>query len=99
MMIYIPCKNKQEARKVGDALLAKRLIACTNMFPIESQYRWKGKMVHDKETVLLAKTTNAKAKAVEAEVLKMHSYKIPCIERIRTTSNSAYLKWVLGEVS
>ena len=45
--VYITCKDKKEARKISRFLLEKKLIACANIFPIESMYRWEGKMVDD----------------------------------------------------
>ncbi len=98
ILVYITCKDKKEARKISEHLLKKRLIACANIFPIESMYRWKGKLVDENETVLICKSINRKFSEIKREVKKIHSYEIPCIEKIKTTADSDYEKWVKKEV-
>lgn len=56
--IYVTCKDEKEAVKISKHLLKKRLIACSNMFPIKSMYWWDKKVVNDNEIVILAKTSN-----------------------------------------
>jgi uncharacterized protein involved in tolerance to divalent cations len=36
--------KKEDAIRIGKGLLEKRLIACYNLWPIESAYRWKGEI-------------------------------------------------------
>ena len=68
------------------------------MFPIESLYWWKGKIVDGKEYVILAKTLNKNVDKVRKEVRKMHSYEIPCIININCGANDNCLDWVKKEV-
>lgn len=96
VMVYITCKDKKEAKKISTALIEKRLVACTNIFPIESLYRWKGKIVNNKETVVLAKSTEKNCAEIAREVKRLHSYDVPCIENISTKANTDYEKWVIG---
>ncbi len=98
ILTYITCKNKAEAEKIANHLLKNKLIACANMFPINSLYRWKGKLQKDKEFVLLTKTIKTKAKKVEKEVKKIHSYDIPCIIKKEVTANKEYLRWIKNEI-
>lgn len=77
--VYITCKDSGKARKIAKHLLSKRLIACANMFPVESMFRWKGKLVDKKETAMLCKAVKKDFRAIEAEVKRLHSYKVPCI--------------------
>src|SRR3989344_3036074 len=42
--VYVTCKNKQEAVNISRLLLQKKVIACSNIFPINSLYNWKGKL-------------------------------------------------------
>lgn len=98
IIVYITCKDKKQANMISRKLLDKRLIACANIFPVSSIYRWKGKLVSDREFVLLAKSVKQRFKSIVREVRKLHSYELPCIEMISTTANDNYKKWVLGEV-
>lgn len=93
-LIYCPYKYEDEAREIARELLRKKLIACANVFPITSLYVWKGKKVEAAETVLLCKTTAARAKKVVAEIKKMHSYECPAILVVNTEANKEFEKWV-----
>jgi len=98
IFIYITNPTKKEARKIAKYLLEKKLIACANIFPIDSLYRWKGKIANEKEFVLIAKTKKANFEKVKKEVEKIHSYTVPCIVKIPVSSNEKYYKW-LNEVT
>lgn len=98
ILIYLPCTNEAEARKISRHLLEKRLIACANMFPISSIYRWKGKIREENEVVLLLKTLEEKYPVLQTEVEAIHSYKIPCISKIPVTFNVLYQRWVEDQV-
>ena len=97
-LLYITCKDSKEAKKISKYLLEKKLIACANMFPIESMYWWEEKIVEDKEVVMLAKTNEKNVEKVEEEVKKLHSYDIPCIIKIKGDANAEFEAWVGKEV-
>ena len=97
-LIYITCKDKNEAKKIATHLLKKRLIACANIFPIRSMYWWKNNIVNDNENLIIAKTNNKNFNKVAAEVKKMHSYKIPCILKINAKANKEYETWANKEM-
>lgn len=97
-LVYITCKDKKEAEKISLHLLKKRLVACTNIFPIRSIYWWQGKIVNDNENVIIAKISSKNFKKVIDEVKKLHSYQIPCILRINATANKEYEEWADREL-
>ena len=97
-IIYITCKDNKEAKKISKVLLEKRLIACSNIFPIESMYWWKGKIEEDNEVVIIAKTKDNNYSKIKKEVKKIHSYDVPCILKIDAEANEEYAKWVDEEV-
>jgi len=97
-IIYVPCKNNAEAKKIANALLNKKLVACGNFFECNSMYKWKGKLEQGKETILLLKTTKPFPK-IKKEIEKLHSYKVPCIAELPVRNlNSKYHKWLLEEL-
>ena len=91
-IFYVVCKNKEEAKKIAKHLLSKKLIACANIFPIESLYWWQNKVIEDKEAVLICKTTENFIE-VEREIKKIHSYEIPCILNFDVKVNKEYENW------
>jgi periplasmic divalent cation tolerance protein len=97
-LIYITNKNEAEAKNIAKALLGKKLIACANMFPIKSLYRWKGKIENSKEVVLIAKTKQQNYEKIKKVVKQLHSYSVPCIMKIDAVANEPYYKWLMGEM-
>ena len=93
-IVYITCKNLQEAKKIAKHLLEKRLIGCANIIPsIISMYWWRGKIENEKESLILCKTSKKLISKVKAETKKIHSYNIPCIEFIKVADqNKNYSK-------
>ena len=99
ILVYTTCSNKEEADKISNHLLDKRLCACTNMFPIESSYWWKGKKEKAEEYVLIIKTISAKFNIIKEEIKKIHSYDTPCILKIEIADgNKEYVSWIGQEV-
>ncbi len=99
IFVYITCKDKKEAQKIGQALVKERLAGCVNYWPIESVYHWRGKLAKDKEFVLIVKTLESKLAKVEIKVKKLHSYEVPCIAVLPVAKiNKEYLNWLKEEV-
>jgi periplasmic divalent cation tolerance protein len=98
IIIYIVCKDKEEAKKISRYLLEIRLAACTNMFTIEASYWWEGKIEDAQEVVLLVKTLKRNFEKIKHEVKKLHSYKIPCIFSLKAhRTDKAYYHWLKKE--
>jgi len=97
ILVYITHKNRNEARKVVSHLLKRRIIACANIFPIESHYQWKGKIERAKEIVTIVKTRKENWKKVKAEVERIHPYEVPCIMKLDAEANASYESWIRKE--
>jgi periplasmic divalent cation tolerance protein len=82
-------------------LLVRRLIACGQIVgPIESHYRWQGKIEQADEWLALCKTTAAAApKAIEA-INQLHSYQVPEIVLLPIdTGLEQYVSWIAETVA
>lgn len=100
ILIFTAFNKKSEATKIGKLLLKEKLIACYNLFPIESGYWWKGKIVDDKEFLMILKTKDANFKKVEDFIKKNHSYEIPEIIAVKTEKvGKPYSEWLMGELA
>jgi periplasmic divalent cation tolerance protein len=104
LLVYITCESVEEAKRIGKHVMGKRLAACVNIFPhMEPMFFWPphaGTIDESKEVVLIAKTVEAKYKALEAEVEKIHSFDTPCIIAIPTAHISQnYEQWLKGELT
>jgi periplasmic divalent cation tolerance protein len=96
--VYITNPDKKTAKKIASILLEKRLIACGNLYNIESMYWWEGKINDEPEVVLIAKTTADKFDDVKNVVEANHPYSVPCVIQIPVNkSNKSYKNWILDE--
>jgi periplasmic divalent cation tolerance protein len=85
----------EEARRIGRALVERRLAACAQIAPIESFYFWDGALCNDAEFRLLFKTTDARYAALEAAIRESHSYGLPAIHAERLEPVYApYAAWI-----
>lgn len=96
--IYITCKNKLEARKISRVLLNKKLIACANIFPVESLYLWRGKLEKSGEVAAVFKTLKKNLAQIKKEIKKLHSYQTPVIEVFEVDLNKESFKWLKEEL-
>jgi len=97
ILVYITTPNKKEAGKIIRHLLEKRLIACANIFPVKSLYRWKGKIAKGNEFVAIAKAPAKNYAAIKKETAKIHPYEIPCIIKISAAANPEFSRWIEEE--
>lgn len=95
IIVYIACKDKEQAKTISKKLLEKRLIACANIFPIESLYWWKNKIEEANEFVIIAKTIKTHFEMITDIVKDLHSYDIPLIEQWDVDAvDKDYLDWL-----
>ena len=80
----------------GRALLSERLAACVNLLaPMESVYRWEGRVEQETERQVIIKTTRDRLNALWDRVRELHPYEVPeFIVLAIADGNEAYLKWV-----
>ncbi len=79
-IVYVPCKDKVEAKKIARNLLNRKLAICINIIgSIESVYLWKGKVEESYESLLIIKTSGRLIDKVIREIKKLHSYDLPDI--------------------
>jgi periplasmic divalent cation tolerance protein len=81
-------------------LLIKNLIACANIAPVRSLYRWKGELCDDGEHLLVMKTRRELAGAAVRALRAMHPYEVPEIIVLPVTGgHPPYLAWVFQETA
>ncbi len=100
-MLYITAGSRDEAKKIGRALVEGRLAACANVIDgMESVYWWEGKLTEDREAVLIVKTRADLVAAVTARVKALHSYAVPCVVALPILDgNPNFLAWVGTETA
>jgi periplasmic divalent cation tolerance protein len=98
-IVLVTCGSILEARRIANKVVEKRLAACANIVlgPVQSIYRWKGKVESAREVLVLLKTTAKCLDDLEREVKRLHSYDVPEFIALPISAGSReYLAW-LGE--
>jgi len=99
IVIFVTASSEEEAEKIAQSLVEKRLVACVNIIKdVQSVFRWKGKILDEKELLLIIKTRKKLYKNVEEEVKNLHAYEVPEIIALPIISGSKdYLYWIDSE--
>ena len=94
-LVYITAKDKEEANRIGQALVGEKLAACVNIHPIRSIFRWQGEISQEDEVAILAKTRAELVDEVMSRVKELHSYEVPCIIVLPLEKgNPDFLEWI-----
>ena len=96
-IVLVTCANLMEARNIASKIVRKRLAACVTIIlgPVQSIYRWKGKIESTREQLLLIKTVAKQLSALETEIKRLHSYDVPEFIALPAAAGSTdYLKWL-----
>ncbi|HEY1764338.1 MAG TPA: divalent-cation tolerance protein CutA [Opitutaceae bacterium] len=81
--------------RITAALLATKLAACVQVFPVRSAYRWKGKLVKDREHLMLIKARTRRFRKVKETILAHHDYATPEIIALQIDrADAAYARWM-----
>jgi len=100
-IVYMTAADREEALRIGRALVAENLAACVNVLgEITSVYRWKGAVQEDGEVAFIAKTTRDKVPTLSERVQALHSYDCACVVALPIEQgNPAFLQWIDDEVA
>jgi len=99
VLIYTTFASLDDAKVVGDALVAARLAACVNMFPgMISLYAWKGVRETANEVAMIIKTRSGLVDLVLAETKRLHPYELPALLVLPTEGGGdEYCAWIVSE--
>jgi periplasmic divalent cation tolerance protein len=100
-VVLVTCGTLPEARRIARAAVEAKFAACVNVVqnPVESIYRWKGKIEASREYLLVMKSTTRRLAGLERMVRSMHSYDVPEFLVLPVVSGSReYLRWLVESV-
>ncbi len=99
-LIISTAGSRDEASRIAQALVTDSLAACVNIVgPIESVYRWQGKVESSEEFLLLIKASSACASNAIHRLRELHSYELPeAIELDISGGSTDYLRWIQDSV-
>lgn len=98
-VVLVTAPNRTVARRLAQAALKARLIACANLTPIESHYWWQGKIEKGGEVLLVLKTVSSRLTALERLIVDRHPYDTPEFVVLPVTrGNRRYLAWLAQSI-
>ncbi len=87
--------NLEEARKVANLLVVKKMAACVQILPqMESIYLWKEQVETSSEVKVFIKTTQDFFSGIVREILSHTAYELPEILYTKVDGFPPYLEWV-----
>ena len=98
--IYNNRKKKEDAKKIANNLIEKRLAGCTQIIgPITSTYWWKGNVETAEEFLILVKSRKELYEEIEKAKKEIHPYETPEIIAMPIVEGSKdYLEWLKNEL-
>jgi len=96
-IVLVTAPDLKTARKLAQAALRQRLVACANIIPgVESHYWWDEEVERSREVLILFKTTRAHLIDLQTLVAKEHPYTTPEFVSLGVDKVSRnYLSWWL----
>ncbi len=100
-LIYMTAASRDEAEKIGTALVEERLAACANILgEMTSIYRWEGSVQQEPEVAMIVKTRHERVDDVISRIEQLHSYDTPCAVEIGIERGTGkFLNWIVEETS
>lgn len=94
-MLLTTVANKDDAKKLAEMLLKEKLVACVQVFPVESFYTWKGETANEAELLLLVKTKSSHFEEAIRAIKAIHPYETPEIVGTNFVAGfEAYFGWI-----
>ena len=93
--------DRAAAERMAGVMVEEGLAACAQVAgPIESTYRWEGKVDRATEWYCHLKTTLARAPALRVRLRELHPYDTPEIIAVPIVDGDPdYLRWIAASVA
>jgi periplasmic divalent cation tolerance protein len=89
----------RDAERIADLIVRKGLAACVNIMGVGSIYRWEGVIQHEREELMVIKTTGELLENLTETIGGAHPYDVPEIIALPVVGGHAdYLAWVRESV-
>ena len=88
-----------KADALAEQLITRRLAACITSMPVQSCYRWQGKIERAQEVQLLIKTSSDRLEELLSALEALHSYDTAEILQMAAQAGAAYAAWARGALS
>ena len=96
LVVVTSVGTEEQALEIAHHLVESQLAACVNILPgVRSVFRWKGKIQHEGEFLLMAKTVKENFERVRDAIKELNAYELPEILAFPADlADPAFAKWV-----
>jgi periplasmic divalent cation tolerance protein len=96
LVVMTSVGTEEQALDIAQHLVESGLAACVNILPgVRSVFRWKGKVRHEGEYLLMAKTVPRNFERVRSAMKEINAYELPEILGFSSEhADPAFAKWV-----
>ena len=92
--------TEADAKALARRLLDERLVACCNLLPMQSLYRWEGEVQEEPEVGMFLKTDETRVARLMQRLPELHPYDVPCLEVLSVQETlPAFARWVQAETT
>lgn len=96
LVVVTSVGTEEQALEIAQRLVESQLAACVNILPeVRSVFRWKGKVQHEGELLLMVKTLEENFERVRQVIKDLNAYELPEILGFPTShADEAFAAWV-----
>lgn len=98
-LVLVTIDTEAHAQTLAQQLVEARLAACVSLGPVQSVYRWQGRIHQDNEWQLTIKTDLSRFDALAQFITQHHPYDLPEIIALPLAAGTtAYLTWLGDQI-
>ncbi|MGZ6988238.1 MAG: divalent-cation tolerance protein CutA [Thermoanaerobaculia bacterium] len=96
LVVVTSVGTEEQALEIAHHLVESRLAGCVNILPgVKSIFRWKGKVQHEGEFLLVAKTVKKNFERVRDAMKELNAYELPEILAFpASAADKAFAAWI-----
>ena len=100
-VVLTTVNREEDAERLANGLLERRLVACVNVIPkVVSYYWWEGKIQADGEFLLVLKTGGECLEELKSVIPELHPYEVPELIALPIADGATpYLDWISPETA
>jgi len=99
VLVMVTFPDNDSAKSMIEKVLEQRLAACILDMEVNSSYIWENQNQHEREVLVLFKTSQANFEQLEQYISTNHPYDVPAILKIDASANQDYQKWIDSIIS
>lgn len=94
MKIALTNLPPEHGERVARALVEEHVVACVNMYPIQSFYFWKEKLCFEKEITLMMKVAKEGVERLKQRLCELHPYELPAFVVLDIDSEGSLREYI-----